>query len=494
MLRANSRNGTVTVPMALALILVACLAAALADVAWAARAKVRGRNAADAAALAAATTFARAITSVTAANHFHGQLAAAVALHEGIGGPDVGRKVVNTTELRVLEFAILYSSLSNPELSFMTSRVLNPVKSGAAIYDARVALRKAALAALKMMSSGKALMASVVGAAYGALLYKMSFVLAGKVAQEWLVVDGVEYAARAAAPAAEAYRALLLSTAGYANRVVRSSGPAAVRAAQDAALAHGWSAEVVPSRPGLPVVRESQSRGSGPAWPPRFGSFSNPTWGLVPRADLRPAAASQWARAAYPWLADWRPLVVEPLRWTATISGLAGGIGRWSDALLVARADQGIRRGLGLHVMPDSSPSTKGAEPWTRQTGSRLADERFGVLVVAHAPAPPRASPRVFGAPPTPVIATAQGMPLNANTKHPGGGGRQPVTGWDTLNWAGPVAEFGAPPAGKPRVRLGWGATLVPAALAPKAATAPHLPPAVRARFQRVPLTAPYSE
>jgi hypothetical protein len=110
----------------------------------------------------------------------------------------------------------------------------------------------------------------------------------------------------------------------------------------------------------------------------------------------------------------------------------------------------------------DITKQEKGSEPWTKQSGSRRADELFCVLAFARR-VPFRIASSLYDQPNQDgIVAFAQAMAYNANPQiGPSGGGRQPRVGWDTLNWDNQVAEF--PRSGpKPKIKLNWQAKLVP--------------------------------
>jgi hypothetical protein len=475
------------------MLLLLALAAAEINVYRSARAKVEAQNAADSAALAAALTMARANNALVGANDLHGQLAALIALQDAVGGPNLARRErVNTWLLTALDWSLRGMGAGNPELSFMTRRLTEPVKAGAALYDARVALREWGLVAHGWMFAAKAAAASVLFSGLAPAFYAMAYGLEAKLVAESYVLDVWEATAVAHAPIVEGYRALLPVVAAYAERVARSAGPEMVAAARDTAAANGWSASLVPEFPRLPVARELPERGSGRSWPGSPGTFANPTRELIPDADLRPVRTKQHVRAAYPWVDSWRRPVSTMLTVGATLSGAAGRYRGWSNALLLVRADELLRSGLGLHILRESTPDSKGSELWTMPIGSRRADALFGVVVAVTGPPPRHAAPALFG-PRPPIVAVAQAMAYNPNPKSPGGSGRQPVVGFDTLNWSGPTAEFGSDlDLDAPIMRPGWDAALVPVSRMPEIPEAAHLPAPVRDRFGKLPLDPAY--
>ncbi len=474
------------------IVLVALLAAAI-NVHRSSRAKVEAQNAADAAAIAAAQTETRALNGIVGDNHASGQLAALIALHDAVGGPNIARRErVDTWLLTSLEIALRTTGAFNYELSFMTNKLTEPVRAGATIYDARVALREWGLVAHGYMSLGKAAAASVFFSAYAPVLYAIAYGIAYKVVQESYALDVWEAAAVAHATVVEGYRALLPVVALHAERLVHAAGPAAVAAARDTASANGWVATIVPEHPRLPVVREFPERGSAGTYPGSPGTFANPSADLIPDADLRPVRTKQYTRAAYPWVDSWRRPVHTMLMLSATLSGAAGRYKGWSNALLLSRADESLRSGQGLYVLRESAPGWKGSEFWTTPVGSRRADMLFGLIAIASGPAPRYSSPALFG-PRRPVVALAQAMVYNANPHSTGGFGRQPVVGFDTLNWSGPTAEFGSDLGlDPPTMRPGWNATIVPASRVPEILHAGHLPPEVRELFRKLPVDAKY--
>lgn len=125
----------------------------------------------------------------------------------------------------------------------------------------------------------------------------------------------------------------------------------------------------------------------------------------------------------------------------------------------------------------------------TRWDGSRRADELFGLLGIAHRPAPPLLGSSVFRHPqPGGTAAVAQAMLYNANPQapdrpHDGLDPRdwQPVVGWDTLNWGPdvrvPEFRFGLHRDTDGRIRqpsvvVNWRARLTPVTLLSEAAGA----------------------
>lgn len=132
-----------------------------------------------------------------------------------------------------------------------------------------------------------------------------------------------------------------------------------------------------------------------------------------------------------------------------------------------------------MYVMRGMVPDAKGTEPWTWDEAQ--ADRLFTVLTLARRdPAPAPFAPALFGGPKRGAVAIAQAIFYNANGRDPSppAAGRQPNTGWDTLNWAPPVAapEWGAAPGGD-------GPSLGPFGFPAKVFTGP-IRPSASARIQ----------
>lgn len=138
------------------------------------------------------------------------------------------------------------------------------------------------------------------------------------------------------------------------------------------------------------------------------------------------------------------------------------------------RAIFGVRPLVVKGWKPNANP-TKGKEDWTKESGSRKADELFCTVAFAHREKIPLTSERIFRQPnPDGIVCFSQAMCYNANpqrTSWPQG--FQPQIGWDTLNWINEVREFPGlrpnddtypVPRGviEPKFRVNWQAKLVP--------------------------------
>jgi hypothetical protein len=482
---APRRSGKISVLVLVAILFLTVLVAAEINVYRSTCSKLAVQNPSDAAALTAALTIARAINWTTGSNHLSGQLDAFVAVGDAIGGPEVARRnTVSTAELKGLETSLRLAGAWNGELSSMTERLIEPVRAEAAIYDGRVELRKWGLVAHGFMSAGKVAAASIFFAELAPGLYAAAYAIAAKVTQECIALDLLEAAAVAQAPLVEMARGAQTALAITANRAELQTGPSVSESVHGIASKNRISAGIFPVRPRLPVWRETESRGKEGRWPRPPGSSWNPTRDLLPSADLRPTSRSQTVRAGYPWLAHWRRPLCRSMELAATLSGVSGGIREWSDALLLSRADESIRSGRGLYLLRGSTSTTKGREAWRDATGRRLRDELFAILTVGYRPAAQSTSPILFGQARGYVVAVAQSQVYNANPSRAAATGQQPHQGWDTLNWAEPVPEFGSDlDLGCPRISLGWNATLIPISET-RAADAGDLPPVLRAKLR----------
>jgi hypothetical protein len=479
------RRGKVSVLVLVAVLLMAALAAASMNIYRTTGEKLNVQNATDSAALAGGLTTARALNWVTGANHLAGQLAAMIAVADAIGGPDVARRrTVSTTELEGLEISLRVAGAWNGELSSMTERLIEPVRAEAAIYDGRAELRKWGLTAHGFMFAAKAAASSILFAELAPPLYAAAYALAAKVTQEWIALDMLEAAAVAQAPLVALARGAHTALGISASRAGLQGGPSISQAVRGVASKNGISAGTFPVRPRLPIERETESRGKNRRWPAPPGSSSNPTQKLLPAVDLRPTSRTQTVGAAYPWLVYWRRPLCQSMALAATLSGVSGGIRDWSDALLLARADESLRAGRGLYVLRGSTSATRGQESWRGPLGHRLRDELFALMAVGFRPAGQATSPLVFGQLHDYVCAVAQSQVYNANSSRPTTADQQPHQGWDTLNWVDPVPAFGSDlDLGCPRISLGWNATLVPITQS-RAADAGGLPPALRSRLR----------
>jgi hypothetical protein len=178
----------------------------------------------------------------------------------------------------------------------------------------------------------------------------------------------------------------------------------------------------------------------------------------LPAFDWRSESVSQWTRASYPCVDDYRSPIVAWLRDKAPLSNAATYYVNWTNRFTLVRSHQlrSDAEKTHMHVLREMKPAAKGREPWV--TDSQAAADLFAIVAVAtREPAAVWLAPRVFGAPGGRTAAVAGGLLYNANGNRVAaarGGTSQPDTGWDTLNWAPPIRapEWGV---GPPSVRRG---------------------------------------
>lgn len=206
--------------------------------------------------------------------------------------------------------------------------------------------------------------------------------------------------------------------------------------------------ELAASRPPLPEAPGSDGFPENPARDPA----------RLPAFDCQAEARSQWARATYPYVDDYRAPIVAWFRSELPLSNAATYFVNWTNRATLVRSFR-LRSDAArthMHVMRDMQPAAKGREPWV--TDPRAAGDLFAVVAVAtREPAAVWLAPRVFGKPGGRQAAVAGGLLYNANGNRvtaAGASETQPDTGWDTLNWQSPVKapEWGR---GNPTVRSG---------------------------------------
>lgn len=552
--------------------------------------KVEVQNAADAVAYSDALWMARGMNSITAANHLMGEATALVVLIDALGGPEIGREEqssqsvsMNESISMMLEPALIVSTYDVGGSMRQADQMLLETVADmftddkgrhavwATVYDGQLTLKSSLLTALntKALSNVAATAISFIAPlapfiqALNVAIHVGVDLLVVKLAQEWVVLKGVEFGAEilgsAEAGPSRLLRELVIptlsqfgeTTAGGSREFGTVAAPTAINRSVERThkllRSSHRVAEVVsfpaPADLRLPVVPEpppdSETSGGavGPPpslWPGRAPSgpiaelvklerrvldaVSEVTrWvdrinsiglGLLPRkfrppdigsllesvapqppgplgekfggrgyasnrslseleekyaCDWRAESRSQWVRATFPQVNSLRAPIRRFFRETMESSGTADYYVHWTDRYTIAesralrKASNGSSGTLGsgpprMYVMRDMDPDAKGTEPWTWD--EPLADRLFTVLALARRdPAPAPFAPTLFGAPKRGgTVAIAQAMFYNANGRDPyrRTDGRQPDTGWDTLNWAPPVAapEWGAAPEG----------------------------------------------
>ncbi len=174
---------------------------------------------------------------------------------------------------------------------------------------------------------------------------------------------------------------------------------------------------------------------------------------------------SQIVQAAWPWvLYERQPVAarVAPLKLAA-----AGELfDDWCVTMTARRAQWLYQQTHApFFILLDSTPITKGREPWTEN--SRQADLRFALLGLAYRSAPGTLAAAIFPRPcPSGQLGHAQVMLYNGLPQRPPSGKDntlQPEVGWDTLNWTVRVAKYPAlAPIAAPQYRADWRARLMP--------------------------------
>lgn len=235
---------------------------------------------------------------------------------------------------------------------------------------------------------------------------------------------------------------------------------------------------------------------------------------------------TQWLRATYPYVDGFRAPMLGMMR--DSVFGLSKSKAeqhfvKWTNRYAMVKAWQfrggqrlnksgetrlewrkstkKMEQPLHMYVMrgtyvPGNRIAQKGLENWTRATDAdkSRAEEMFTMVGFAHRDYASLFSPRVFPSGNQRGITTfAQSLFYNANEQRPvstGGkpGSTQPNVGWDTLNWAPPVAapEWASKPTVAEKqwpweifkaarkvpgtqVRLNWQAKLMPVTRGPLA-------------------------
>ena len=190
----------------------------------------------------------------------------------------------------------------------------------------------------------------------------------------------------------------------------------------------------------------------------------NPSVNSLPEFDWQQEQVCQWVRATYPYVDSWRGSLrsqfrdSDPLSFGVPNSMAAFYYVHWTNRYTLAESYQDRSGQAGassltgpphLHVLLDTTPATKGNEPWT--TNDRRAEQLFTLIGFARRPDMKPAFLNPFFAPLTRygTVACAEALVYNANDRDLGSDATvQPNTGWDTLNWEPPVqaAEWGIRP------------------------------------------------
>lgn len=464
--------------------------------------KIETQNAADATAISGAVWMARGMNAITATNHVMGEMMALIVLHEAIGGKKLRGKDSDPVDEPT------HTSAKQRAQAMRTAAELAKtaqVGTGTIAYDyigdkggdikadATILYgRHELLEWLRRVYHFKELAGGLEKSGFpptviaGYVIDAIAFVVEMYCLAEWIVLELLEFIAgnevvlrirehifTQMLPAAGRYEGLVVS------EVPRLAGTAAQEIARRNHAQEG-TLYPKPSQLHLPVIRESAQI----------------------NADATVFARSQIVRATYPWVLFNRRPIIKFTSWM-----IFSRTPRWYHEFThkftrtmgqqFYREDNSSPYEHCLYVMENHDPQRKGEEPWT--TDSRLADQLFTVVGLAHRQPPRIVSPGVFGQPnPEGLVAYAQAIFYNANAQSSKDTGRrQREVGWDTLNWTPPTGTNNAweyPPhyeddwggQGQPKIKLNWQAKLVPVTRLKEAANGVSAP--FRPVLQRLPL------
>lgn len=468
---AEQEDGFVSILNLMAMLGILLGITAVANIALVTRDKLESQNAADAIAQASATHMARGMNAITSANHTIGELQAIVVLHHAYGGDNLERGGGDITPR---------SLKNNLETAFQGADWISPgeykpnrakyhdlsrqVRSEAALGDAFLQLKRSAVTAYVVHAVGGAMYWWPYTRPAGIAIMRGAIAYVRLLHREWRILKGAESIARTSLMAdKKRVRDRYLPAIYQYSLAQRQTTPDRMEnAAQQTGDFHHVDGSLFPGRrrnPSLPTLKlpvrkEPQQISSGRMW------------------------RSQLVQASTPWIQYWRQPVLSRSQWTLPLSGFAKHYHKHTQEMslsLAQRAKQ--RQGIHLLVMDDHTihNGQKGSEEWTREDGSRRADELFAVIGFAQRAPPPMIGPGIYVSGVRDRLVTfAQAMIYNANsvqTSDGNSGQWQSVTGWDTLNWVhGRIPEwqygrsFGRA-AGfdkHPKVRLNWQSLLVP--------------------------------
>lgn len=445
-----------------AIVFFMVLAALISNISVATTEKIESQNAADAAAYSGSTWMARGMNAVTAANHMVGELTSLYVLHHALGGKwldEEGDKENETREIRstnralrfAYEFASAVATVPVPSYVYDTVHDDDPkADQESTIYQAKLRLKQLLTAAFAAHASGGIMTWFPWTYAAGMALQYAAYAAELKIYQEYVTLNLVE---RLALSLRDVKRNVLPQVMDilleYERAVVSLAPVMAAKAAVELGEKHEARGLMAPLQ--MPLVPE-------------------------PTDD---ETKSQLIRASFPWTHCWRGPILTILGKTCWLSRAETYYGRWSNEYSLRICEQfrtpegeetrdGPGRGYRLYVIEDLNVSQvdKGQEPWTKLSGSLRAEELFCHIGLAR-----REPPHVWATPffrqgnPDGVVTFAQSMIYNANPqepqrRHPG---KQPVAGWDTLNWAGDAVEWKATPTRNPPtpgIKLNWQARL----------------------------------
>lgn len=424
--------------------------------------KVEVQNAADAAAQIAAIENARALNSITAANHLTGEVQALVILHHALGGyeldgkrdPDSAaaneRKKEQSTNKSAVEWSydIAKAIGGKPPLHSkkLKKRAAKKVKVGGMIHDTRMDLGR-----------NLAITYGTHGFAFGLQKFKFTapvgYPLAAAAFAYELVIDGqltflefIEKTARAVVTPKTQCINSMRALQAYAKES-RVAAPINVK------RAHEQLAELSKSDIAL--------------YPGTIAKFNFvPVESESKNIDEK---NSMLMKAAWPHVVYWRQKPVSTYKYVFFGTSASSSYEDWTKDYATPKTKEARNKlnnwRLNLQVLEGrDSPTHLGRESWTTSNGSDKADELFSFVGFARRYPPLfgvhyQSAPRKQG-----IAAYAQAMTYNANPQRPSRlSSFQQTVGWHTLNWSNSVPEYSTDKESAPTVSLGWNAKLVPA-------------------------------
>jgi hypothetical protein len=444
------------------------LFALLANVTRTVDQKMETQNGADAIAYSSAEEMARGMNTVTATNHLIGELMGLVVLHHALGGDELdGLKKVQKTPRDIrnnLRNMYYFASATEDPEPVGYDTVNQEPDVGATIWDCRMRLKQVLTWAYTAHGIGGLFqdlqwIPFGIGAAleaYGLSVSYAAWAFECKAQEEWYVLDAVEYLAYLIKPLKLTLQKAVIPGLHrvYARLMVNTipvqswnlAGPVGNLNAVEGTLFPPWPFLQ------LPVTPEPENL-----------------------SDLK---RSQLVRASVPWIRYWRiPLLHFGEDFLLLARFKSYYMTRSNEFTLTLSQRMKTDSHVNLYIMEHTAldGADKGHEPWTTSEGSPEAGRLFSVVSFAHRPPPPITSFGIFRqGNPDGLVAYAQAMIYNANPQRgrSAGNKKQPVVGWDTLNWDNVVPEFSwdkprapDPPIEampEPRIRLNWQAKLTP--------------------------------
>jgi len=510
----RAEDGMITVLSVVTVFGLAVLAALVGSVGVAVNRKIEAQNAADAVALSCSVQRARTLNSVTAVNHMTGELLAAIALQEAIGGWEPGGKERDTAA----EDARLDKAHAAHEVRAAAAKVLKAFdgaktpaykdvrdEKGGVVYDNALLdghrelkyqlaeLYRTKVLALDVIIIGHILIETkfppivAIGAVLklvGIALYKGLTIAEKYMQAEYEVLGFIgSFSETTTTPRNLIYDAVPNLWA-HSDRMVQKFPDLLTDTAKGVAKLNRADGGVYPERSALSLEPENPLDDLPAANDRLFVSESGPKdekeapahW---KRANVPGFCRSQVVRATYPWVNYHRVSVLKLTKWMV-FSDFPKHYRNWTTEVTARRCQEHYRReGTHLYVLSDLDPARKkSGAAWL--SDPKEVERTFAVVGFARRPPPERWSDALLPATNKGGTVTfAQSLLYNANPRRPDPDdlALQPLTGWDTLNWdhgegkdpavaAAPewpvFRRFGYPKEYPPKVKLNWQAKLVP--------------------------------